>query len=278
MTLFGRIFGAPRELAMDLAIATGIGAFLGVIGPFGSFNGGPLADRLFFWIGNLWIGLIFLSVGGRLTLALGRRIDLPDWFALPVGVALGSAPLTLVIALFNANLLLGGRRHIHPDLELYGQTLAIAIPCAFGYYVFARRGGMARARIDLASAPAPQPIAALGASDPAAQAAPSTPGRGFLDRLPPRLGRDLVCLQMEDHYVRVHTDRGSDLVLIPLKQALSELAEVEGLQVHRSWWVARRALAGAAQQGRNHVLRLTNGLEVPVARTAVAKARAEGWL
>ena len=278
MTLFGRIFGAPRELATDLAIATGIGAFLGVIGPFGSFNGGPLADRLFFWIGNLWIGLVFLSVGGRLTLALGRRLDLPDWFALPVGVAVGSAPLTLVIALFNANLLLGGRRHIHPDLELYGQTLAIAIPCAFGYYYFARRGVMASARIDLAPAPAPEAASAPRAQPPAAEAAPVTPGGGFLDRLPARLGRDLVCLQMEDHYVRVHTDRGSDLVLIPLKQAVSELAGVEGLQVHRSWWVARRALAGAAQQGRNHVLRLTNGLEVPVARTAVAKARAEGWL
>ena len=34
------------------------------------------------------------------------------------------------------------------------------------------------------------------------------PGGRFLDRLPPRLGRDLLCLQMEDHYVRAHTARG----------------------------------------------------------------------
>ncbi len=54
------LFGTPREWAQDLAIATGIGAFLGVIGPFGSFNGAGLEVRLFYWIANLWIGFIML--------------------------------------------------------------------------------------------------------------------------------------------------------------------------------------------------------------------------
>ncbi|MFV4649348.1 LytTR family DNA-binding domain-containing protein, partial [Mycobacterium tuberculosis] len=77
-----------------------------------------------------------------------------------------------------------------------------------------------------------------------AEVLPSTGAeRSLLDRLPPRLGRNLLCLRMEDHYVRAHTDRGSDLLLMPLKAAVAELGEVEGMQVHRSWWVARSAVA-----------------------------------
>jgi DNA-binding LytR/AlgR family response regulator len=82
---------------------------------------------------------------------------------------------------------------------------------------------------------------------------------------------------MEDHYVRAHTDQGSDLVLLPLKAAVAEL-DVEGLQVHRSWWVARAAVTTAVQDGRNLKLRLTNGLEAPVSRASIAALRQAGWL
>ena len=107
---------------------------------------------------------------------------------------------------------------------------------------------------------------------------PLTADGGFLDRLPPRLGRDLLCLQMEDHYVRAYTARGSDLVLTPLKEAIAELGAVDGLQVHRSWWVARAAVAEPLVRGRSVALRLTNGVEAPVSRAQVARLRAAGWL
>jgi hypothetical protein len=103
-------------------------------------------------------------------------------------------------------------------------------------------------------------------------------GAGFFDRLPPRLGRDLLCLQMEDHYVRAHTARGSDLVLIPLKDAIAELGAIEGPQVHRSWWVARAAVVEPVVSRRNLSLRLSNGLAVPVSRASVVRLRAAGRL
>jgi DNA-binding LytR/AlgR family response regulator len=107
---------------------------------------------------------------------------------------------------------------------------------------------------------------------------PSVTESSFLDRLPGRLGRELLCLQMEDHYVRAHTPRGSDLVLISLKEALGDLQHVDGLQVHRSWWVRRSAVQGVTSKGRGVTLRLVNGLEVPVSRSSVAKLRGAGWL
>lgn len=100
----------------------------------------------------------------------------------------------------------------------------------------------------------------------------------FLRRLPPRLGRDLVCLVMEDHYVRVHTAAGSDLILLPLHKAVEEMSGVPGMQVHRSWWVARAAVREMLEDGRNLRLRLVNGLEAPVSRQNVARLKAAGWL
>ena len=56
--------------------------------------------------------------------------------------------------------------------------------------------------------------------------------------------------------------KGSDLILTPLKEAIAELGDTDGLQVHRSWWVARRAVVEPVTSGRNLSLRLSNGLEV----------------
>jgi DNA-binding LytR/AlgR family response regulator len=60
--------------------------------------------------------------------------------------------------------------------------------------------------------------------------------------------------------------------------AMAELDGLPGLQVHRSWWVARAAVAGAAKSGRRAELALTNGLSVPISRAAMPEARAAGYL
>ena len=98
------------------------------------------------------------------------------------------------------------------------------------------------------------------------------------DRLSPRLGRTVLCLQVEDHYVRVHTSQGSTLVLMSLSQAIAGLKDIEGVQTHRSWWVARAAITGVVEDGRNLRLQLVGGLEAPVSRSRVGLLRQEGWL
>jgi DNA-binding LytR/AlgR family response regulator len=100
----------------------------------------------------------------------------------------------------------------------------------------------------------------------------------FLDRLPKGLGRDLLALEMEDHYVRAHMAAGSALVLMRMRDAVAELDGMDGLQVHRSWWVARAAVEGTVQDGRNIRLRLKNGIEAPVARANQLALRDSGWL
>jgi LytTr DNA-binding domain len=261
------LFGTPREWATDLAIMTAIGVFLGVIGPFGSFDGAPIEARIAYWVANMWIGFLALSTIVRLAARGAIRFDLPIWFVIAVSVAVGALPLAMGLRFFSAWVWPPNHGQMAPLFTQYAQTLALSEPVSFAYYFLVDRGWKAAAKRGEASTP-----------EPASDRRPAGTGAGFLDRLPPRLGRDLLCLQMEDHYVRAHTARGSDLILTPLKDAIAELDGTDGLQVHRSWWVAKAAVTEPVISGRNLVLRLSNGLEVPVSRASVAKLRAAGWL
>ena len=101
----------------------------------------------------------------------------------------------------------------------------------------------------------------------------------FLARLPPALrGAEIWAVQAEDHYLRLHTSAGQDLILMRLGDAVAELKGIEGARTHRSWWVARNGYA-SHQRGRGGArLMLRNGVEAPVSRTYVPALRGAGWL
>jgi hypothetical protein len=98
-------------------------------------------------------------------------------------------------------------------------------------------------------------------------------------RLPPRLrSADIQAIEAEDHYVRVHTTAGSDLVLMRFADALDELRGIEGAQVHRSWWVARGAVNGSCREHGRIYLVLGAGAKAPVSRSYARALRQDGWL
>lgn len=100
----------------------------------------------------------------------------------------------------------------------------------------------------------------------------------IVERLPPHL-RDarLIAVQAEDHYLRVHTDRGSDLILMRLSDALDELDGLEGAQTHRSWWVSKDAVRGASRGDGRALLTLDGDLVAPVSRRYARALREAGW-
>ena len=83
---------------------------------------------------------------------------------------------------------------------------------------------------------------------------------------------------MEDHYVRVHTRTGSTLIHMKLTHAIEQMAGLEGLRTHRSWWIARHAVDRIEGSPRSMRLHLQNGLSAPVARQSVTTLRQAGWL
>jgi len=100
----------------------------------------------------------------------------------------------------------------------------------------------------------------------------------LIDQLPAELGSDIIALEMEDHYVRVHTALGSHLVLMRLRDAMAYVSEIDGRQVHRSWWAARLAVEDVKREGRNVRLVLSGGLEAPVSRAQVSELKEAGWI
>lgn len=101
----------------------------------------------------------------------------------------------------------------------------------------------------------------------------------FVDRLPVKLrAAEIHAVSAEDHYLRVHTNLGETMVLMRLADAIRELGALEGMQTHRSWWVARQGLADAAKGDGKVTLKLKSGAEAPVSRTYIKAVRDAGWL
>jgi hypothetical protein len=89
----------------------------------------------------------------------------------------------------------------------------------------------------------------------------------------------LAAIEAEDHYCRVRRKDGSDaLIHYRFGDALAEVAEIDGAQVHRGAWVAADAVTGAERDGRKWLLVLADGSKVAVSASYVAEARGRGWL
>lgn len=249
-------------LVRAIVAATMLGCFFGLVGPFGSYLNGDVAPRIAYWTLSMWSGT--LIYGGALFVVrrLALRGAVIRWLvalALIVVATIPHAALTHVLATaFWPDLARRG-----PGAVLwYAQVMVIAVPLTLGYAAWI---GILSAAANDESPMAPAP--------PSNGADPSN----LLAMLPPHLGTDILCLEMEDHYVRVHTPRGSALLLMSMSHAVEQVGAITGLRTHRSWWVARTAVRRTESDSRTTQLHLVNGLVVPVARRMVSQLRAAGW-
>lgn len=121
----------------------------------------------------------------------------------------------------------------------------------------------------------PSPVldpAAQGQPRPQPVEPPPLPS-AIAERLSRHAGCGLLALQAQDHYVRVVTTHGSELILYRFSDAVRELAPEHGLRVHRSFWVARCAMQRLLHRAGRHYLVLGNGERVPVSRTYLNEVR-----
>ena len=76
-------------------------------------------------------------------------------------------------------------------------------------------------------------------------------------------------VQSHDHYLLVWTSERRIMIRGRMVDALRRLSHRDGISPHRSWWVARSDIHCIQRQGRDVVLRLCDGGQVPVARGRV---------
>lgn len=247
---------------------------LGIAGPFGTYEHLDLLPRLAYWFA---IALLTFLVGfATVVLTLHRLPDREGWRygRLAVAALLAGVPITAVIVAFNAVLFgeMAAAAEGIPGLYLNCCLIAAAVT-----FLSTLMDGHGRAGANELTGGAEGVGTTAAAHAPARPAASPALRPKLLDRLPTHLRGSLVRLAMQDHYVEVFTDKGSTLVLMRLADAIAETAPVEGLQVHRSHWVARTAVAGAARQDGKPVLRLADGTLLPVSRTYLASVKSAGW-
>lgn len=83
-------------------------------------------------------------------------------------------------------------------------------------------------------------------------------------------------ISVEDHYSLVRTAAGSELILLRFSDAVREAEPADGMQVHRSHWVARDFVAAfRSEKGRARLV-LKDGSSIPVSRSFAPEVRR--WL
>lgn len=261
------------------ALAAAAGFLLALFGPFGTYQSMPLADRLIFW------ELVLLCAAALHVPALwladrfGQIAGVPPVLWVAGAGFVAAAPTTLIVTGIMATLY--GLSEAPNFGAMYFYVVSISVPMQILSYAVLRglpaKAAEARPVGDLTHVQHP-PSASVDVDPPAAPTAVPTPKIPLLADVPPQLGRELQCLEMQDHYVRVHTLKGSVLLLRRMRDAERELGDLEGERVHRSWWVARSAVVGVRPRGQSIALDLANGLSVPVSRTKLATIRKAGWL
>jgi len=99
-----------------------------------------------------------------------------------------------------------------------------------------------------------------------------TSGDRLLDRLPLAVGRQLVSISADLHYLNVVTRRGRATVLGSLGEAERELGEC-GVRIHRSHWVARDAIRRLRRTAGGWRCELMDGRSLPVSRRRAADVK-----
>lgn len=242
-----------RDLIRSFSVAAAAALVLALTGAFNT-DTKPFNQRLIYWLVVMGLGSAWGQFCQRL-LARSPTVTASPWLHIGALTSVVAGPMCLVVWAATGLFFEG---ELYPASELTRLILPVvtvtAAVCAL--------------------------IVLLGQSTPVqthASADRAGPAK-FIERLPIHLrGARLIAVQAEDHYLRVHTNEGSDLILMRLSDALDELEGVEGAQTHRSWWVARDAVRTASRGDGRATLKLDGDLSAPVSRRYSKALREAGW-
>ena len=239
---WGRILAATAVVAVLVALSGGFGS--GVL---------SIVPRTAYWIGLCAAGTAIGIAAGRLVIPAGW-FEARPWAAWSLIAACISAPMTVIVAV-STTLINHRAFSLGMIFAVFPTTLATTVGMTVLAVLVRRR----------------QPVETH-------RARPDGKPAKFLVRLPARLaGARLWAVEAQDHYLRLHTSKGQDLILMRLSDAVAELEGIEGARTHRSWWVAREAIAGAVRSDGRAILTLADGAEVPVSRAFARSLRERGW-
>lgn len=253
--------------------AFGLTIVLTSIGPSASEGLGTL-NEMVFWAAHVVPALTLLAFTQMLLGKLERVSALPGLVQVVLSAVLASllfAPIALGI-----DKVLGGDGALDDDgdallLRLVGELGHFFVPLVLIWCLL-----NAPSLLQLERAVLRQTRQEIKA-DASDVAEPSEDDDGlteFWTRVPGRLGRRLVAMSAELHYLRVYTTEGDTLILFPFGRAVDLLQDEDGMQIHRSHWVALGQIDEVIAHDGRTTCTMIGGLSLPVSRSYRAALKA----
>ncbi len=240
-----------QRLSLDLLLLTGLGLLMAQLGPYRTVDAPQLLRTAYWLLAVLGSGLAGILVDR----ALGSRIR-RLWLRIAIVSLVITPPVTLFVYALNAIMLdLPRRPWLLPQLAW--QVLVVMV------LIMTLRALLWRRVVETRTVVMP-PL-------------PEAERRFRLRLSAKRRAARLVAIEAEDHYVRVHTDAGSELVPMRFSEAVEELALAHGYRLHRSWWAAADAVEAVRWSRGSGEARLEGGILAPVSRSCAAALKEAGW-
>ena len=276
-----------RRVILHLVGFLIVASLLAYLGPFGTWDDLAFVDRLAFWaiaVGVNWLCSNFVF---PFTIRHALAWNWPPGAGVALAALIAAVPGTGAVWLAVAAYL-DYQPFTFPALvELYAEVAVIQLVVGFLVSYFIEKSFDPRT-VELESSSGGGRLrdtmpgrggSRVAGANPRADAPVATrPASALLARLPTSKQGDVHHLRMQDHYVEVHTEKGMEMLLLRFRDALREVEDIEGMQVHRSHWVARAAVEGVERRDGRVTLRLRNGSRVPVSRSFAPALRARGWM
>ncbi len=232
-----------------------------VTGPFGTSQTMSFADRLLYWTivqAGAWISALLFSVSANVILA-GRIENMLA--RMMIGSLSAAPPIGLLLTVTNG-VFLG--REMSVAYFLQSSLSSLPLCAIFCLLSFLTTSSSKEAKTETAAEDRANAVREI--VNPASAA--------LLERLPPQKRGDLLRLSVQDHYTEIVTTRGRQLVLLRFADALREIGNAAGLQVHRSHWVADDDVASVHREAGRVYIATRDGTKIPVSRTHSAAVQA----
>ena len=243
-----------------------------LFGPFDTYTVIPLDQRLYFWFGILAVAA---AVGVFLQMTIRRLI--PSW-----GIIGYTCVAWLIFVVVYLGIIVAVIRVLYAHLELpstlllAGITASVSAAVNLMIYLISPQT-LSGEVIELAGAEKVEPVALwevktqIDSNTPCAR-------NPFMQRLGPDAGERLIRLAMRDHYIEVYTETGQKLVHMRFSDALDEISELNGEQVHRSHWINFDEVEGVVKDGAKIGFKMADGEIVPIARSRKPSLKERGLL
>jgi DNA-binding LytR/AlgR family response regulator len=225
-----------------------------ITGPYGTMNSMPIGTRFAYWLlvqTVAWSVAISFSVMAEILLR--RQIGGMFW-RMMIGSLAAAVPIAASLSVIGFAL----KGEVPTSVSLLQQIVFTAPLCAsfclLTYMTMhsqiAAASGITSPTIDRTDSPAP-----------------------ILARLKPENRGPILRLTVQDHYTEVVTNRGRELVLLRFADAIRETGAIEGMQLHRSHWVACAHVERLKRDNGKLFVVTHDGMIIPVSRPYAEDAR-----